>query len=358
MRAVRHSAALCRLPAALALAAMVAVPAAAGGTGVDGRLVTGDGPYAGGRVAAWADARMAGEPLAVSASSGKDGVYALDLPPGTYYLTATAGDLWAWCGQNPVTVNAAGKREWIGFILHRWQEPETASYPEGNGMDGRLSGRVLQDGKAVEGVTVSLYLDDSEGFRGAAYLRSAPTGGDGVFQMDLVPAGTYFLLARRRAGGRLAGPVSKGDLVGYYRGNPVRVEGGRELRLVLPLTAKKNELDIRAAAAFGRPGFAGMVLGDDGRPVAGVHVFAYTDPAMGHHQPEGISSVTGGDGRFTITLPGPGKYFVGARSGFGDSPAPGELFGFYDGTPDHSIDLGEEGLGRDIRVVVKKVLTP
>jgi len=66
-------------------------PAAApSATSVSGRVLGADGtPAAGLRVLAFRDARMSGKPLALSASTGPDGVFRIDLPAaGTFFLGA------------------------------------------------------------------------------------------------------------------------------------------------------------------------------------------------------------------------------------------------------------------------------
>jgi len=324
-----------------------------GRPGIDGRLVFDGGPYFGGKVSAFASPELTGEPVRRSGESSIDGIYFMDLPPGKYYLAASGGgELWSWCGQNPVIVQK-NKRNWIGFVLNRWEKPDYVPYADGGSFDGNVSGQVVMDGSPVEGVTVSLYLDASDAFRGAGYIRAMPTGADGRFEMDLVPEGKYYLIARKRVTGNPVGPMEKGDLISYYMYNPIRVEGGRSVILKLPLMVKRKDADIHAAGSTGRqPGFSGTVSGKDGKPVSGVHVFVYHEPEMGHYKPAAISTSTDEKGSYVIYTTAPGRYYVGARTSYGDSPAPGEYFGFFNGSPDHSIQLtsGEFLTGIDISV--------
>jgi hypothetical protein len=344
--------------AVLAAAALVAAPcpAAAVGSGqVAGRLVSGDLPVPGGVVRAFSQAGLEGDPVAVSGPSGEDGRYSLDLPPGRYHLAASKGDLWSYCGQNPVLVRA-GERIWIGFNLRPWQPARYAEDPDG-GLEGRLEGKVTLNGFPARDVTVSIYLDPEESFRGMAFARSMPTGADGVFSLEMVPESRYYLVARRRISGREFGPMEKGDLFSYYRFNPVRVVGGKTVEVSLPLVEKRQDKEIYGTGLIGmEPGFAGIITGRKGRPIAGIHVFAYLEPEMGHHKPAAISSRSDDRGRYRIFLPRPGTYYVGARGGFGDSPAPGEFFGFYEGTPDHSVTLKEEEFREGMDIMVRKVL--
>ena len=79
---------------------------------------------------------------------------------------------------------------------------------------------------------------------------------------------------------------------------------------------------------------------------------------MGHHRPAALSSITDGQGRYQLFLPTAGKYYVGARHGYGDNPAPGEMFGHYEGTPDHSLTVESNRFLEEIGITVNRVLVP
>jgi len=359
---INYNAGVHTLAAALLAVVIVLTGPASGwaanaGPGVDGRLVKGESPVAGGRVSAYRTIALKGEPAAISTPSGPDGRYSLDLSPGTYYLAASAVDMWTWCGQNPVTVTGS-ERPWIGFALVTWSHPVVR--PTGDGdMEGRILGKVLRDGEPIEDVTVSLYFDETDGFRGLGFMRTPPTGPDGIFRMDMVPEGRYFLIARKRGSGRGVGPMMKGDLISYYRFNPVRVEEGKEIEIVLPMVVKRLDRDINSTGAAGdRPGFEGVVTDTEGRPVQGMHVFAYLEPEMGHHKPAALSSITDEQGRYQIFLPAAGKYYVGARHEYGDNPLPGEMYGHYEGTPDHGLTVESTRFLEGIGITVKRILIP
>lgn len=175
--------------------------------------------------------------------------------------------------------------------------------------------------------------------------------------MDMVPSGRYFLIARRRGSGQSVGPMVKGDLISWYRYNPLRVEEGKEIEVVLPMVSKRVDRDIHGVKGSGdRPGFEGVVTDPQGRPVEGVHVFAYLEPEMGHHKPAALSTVTDEQGRYRIYLPDDGRYYVGARQGYGDNPSPGEMFGHYEGTADHSLTIGVGQFLKGISIKVEGVL--
>jgi nitrous oxidase accessory protein NosD len=330
------------------------------GTGEDaqgtvaGRVVREDGAGApGARVAAYAGGAPAGEPAAVSAPAGEDGAYSLRLSPGLYAFAASGGGLYSASGHNPVAV-IGGEKLRLGFVLLPWEAPVSrkAAAPG----EARIRGRVTLKGKGVEGVTLSLYLDAADFFRGPAFL-SAPSGKDGSFALEMVQPGLYFLVARRRGSGQEVGPMARGDLFGYLRWNPLAVGEGEEILLTLPLIEKKLDRDVNALGVAGaQAGFSGTVRERGGKPLAGLHVFAYREPEMGHEKPAAVSSLTDGAGRYRLYLPAPGKYYVGAREGFGDSPAPGEWFGFWQGNPAHALSVGEGRTPGGIDIEVQKVL--
>ena len=321
-----------------------------------GRLLEGKEPVAGGVVTVYTEADFKGGPVAVSDPTGTDGTYSMTLYPGRYVLTASAGDSWAYCGQNPVTVDEG--ETWVGFELMKWKEPEYVALKD-YGSDGQLRGVVTFNGAPSSGVTIYLYLDPEDNFRGPGFIRSAPTGDDGVFTLDLVPEAGYFVLARRRKSGDFVGPVMKGDFYSYYRFNPVNVRSGSAAIINLPLQEKKKDNDIHGVGLMGKEaGFEGVIRDASGVPVKGIHVFAYREPEMGHHRPAAISSLSDKDGRYRIFLPAGGRYYIGARGGFGDSPEPGEYFGYYEDDPEHSVTFDRGEFKNGVDMVVIKVLEP
>ena len=77
---------------------------------------------------------------------------------------------------------------------------------------------------------------------------------------------------------------------------------------------------------------------------------------MSHAKPLAISDPTGEDGRFILGLERGGKVFLGARQNYGTNPLPGELYGKYTGSPDHSITIGDGEILRGISIVVDHIL--
>jgi hypothetical protein len=210
---------------------------------------------------------------------------------------------------------------------------------------------VTVGGAPAENVHVYAYHRTGGAFRDLGFAASAPTASDGSFVLDL-PPGRYWLLARRRAGGGVAGPMRKGDLFGYYPANPVTVSAGAYARVSLPATQLRLRNEpaysggYRAAASI-----EGRILGPDGKPRAGVYAALYDNPDL-LNRPVFLSDVTGEDGRYRLPVPAPGTYYLGARSGYGGSPSPGDLYGRYEGNADHSVAVraGDRLTGFDIAV--------
>jgi len=287
-------------------------------------------------------------PVAVGTTDG-EGIASFGIPPGKYFLSArwmkdgddsrpvAPGDRYAWFGGNPVYVDRGAPKE-IYLGLEEFPEPPpTVGEPAaGTG----VAGRVLSGGAPVEGASVFAYVRTETAFRDLGFAASAPTATDGSFVVDL-PPGDYYLLARKRAGGGLAGPMRKGDLFGYYPGNPVSVRPGGYRLLSIPATALKlRNVPSYSGKYQGVALLEGRIVGTDGKPRAGVYAALYDNPAL-LNRPVFLSDMTGPDGRFRLPVPLPGTYYLGARSGYGGAPGPGDLYGRFEGNAAHSVSFRE-----------------
>jgi len=324
------------------------------GAEVSGRVVLQDDPLAGVTVAAWSDLDFSGEPVASSAPTGGDGIFHLDLPPGDYALFARdAGrGLFAFYGRNPLTVGT--EKVWAGLQAVRVGTIKLEPYDDE--YRAAIEGTVRHGGQAVAGALVYLYLDVAEALKGQGYRMSAPTGPDGFFAFDNLPESDYHLVARKREDGSRQGPVRSGDLYGIFSGNPLSARAGKVVAVELPLVVKQQ--DAASSETFGRSSntlVRGRVVDTAGKPVANLHVFAYTDRVIGHQRPAALSAPTGPDGRFLLHLPGGGTYFVGARENYGDSPAPGERFGMYEETADHGLQVETGASIEEISITVETI---
>jgi hypothetical protein len=343
-----------RLLVVLLLALMLPLPLAA--AVIEGRVVRDEQPLAGITVRAFDGFDFTVAPVASAAPTGADGSFRLELAAGSYALFGWSADglLFAFCGRNPVTVTDDGAPLWAGLQAVPVEAPVRT--PHDDSYAAAIEGRVLLGGEPVAAAHVYLYLDPGEDLKGQGYRMSAPTDADGLFAFDGLPESNYFLAARKRLDGQKVGPVREGDLYGIYPGNPLTAHAGEVQRLVVHLAAKAK--DAVEAEVFGRgggPELRGVVTDPAGQGVAGVHVFAYTDRVIGHQRPAALSAPTGADGAFVMRLPAPGTYYVGARELYGDSPAPGELFGMYDDSADHGLTVKDGEEHDTLKIVVEPV---
>ncbi|GAB4239109.1 MAG: hypothetical protein OHK0028_16850 [Deltaproteobacteria bacterium] len=291
------------------------------------------------------------------------GIASLTVPPGRYFLSArwpkdgnfdrpaAPGDRTAWFGGNPVFTDRGGEKE-VFLGLEEFPEPPSMAGEPAAGTG--VAGRVVSGGAPVEGASVFAYARTESAFRDLGFAASAPTAPDGTFVLDL-PPGEYHLLVRKRASGGIAGPMRKGDLFGYYPANPVSV-GERGYRLLsIPATPLKlRNVPSYSGDSGGAAFLEGRVVGPDGKPRAGVYAALYDNPDL-LNRPVFLSDVTGADGRFRLAVPVPGTYHLGARTGYGGAPAPGDLYGRYEGNAAHSVTLREGDRVTGIEITVREV---
>ncbi len=308
-------------------------------------------------------------PLAVGMTDGA-GVAAFFPPAGRYILIAqwrrdgnfarpiAPGDRFAYCGVNPVYVapgpaasTSASARQIILTL-----EEYTAPRPElaAPGTAAGVAGIVVSDGAPVAGARISAYIRSDGGFRQLGFATSAATGPNGEFFLEL-PPGRYYLVARKRTAGGMAGPLRKNDLFGYYPANPVTVSPGHAVNVVMPVTLLKLRnsplyLGDSATAAY----IEGRIVGRDGKPHAGVYAALYHNPDL-LDRPVFMSDVTGDEGRYRLPVPVAGTYYLGARQGYGGSPALGSLYGRYEGNPNHAVSVREGDRMTGIDIVVEEV---
>lgn len=277
-----------------------------------------------------------------------DGRFELSLPAGEYYFVARGAEVFAYYGRNPVTVPASGLSE---FKLGLVRRPTPGVERKPANADSTIAGTVSRQGQAMAGVTVYAYTDLNSRLKGMGYGMSVPTEADGRFELPL-PPGTYYLLARlRHHGGMPSGPLQAGDFIGYLPDNPVRVSDGESVVVDIPLFEVPEKVDRLAATLFGPTSVSGRVMRRDGTPVAEARVLLYDDPQM-LNRPLYVSRPSSADGRYQLSFPAGGHYYLAAREALGGAPAPGELYGRYDGSPDHSltIETGQQLQGLDIVV--------
>lgn len=293
--------------------------------------------------------------VAAEVKCDADGKFEAAVAPGTYYVEASGTfedrAVFAFSGQNPVRVEKGSR--WLGMKAVRAVSPEVVPGPPGG---AAVEGMVLFGGMAVEGAYVYVYPSPGGLLKGMGIAMSPPTGPDGKFAVENLPESAYYLVARRRGTGGMTGPLEKGDLYGFYPGNPVYLREGAVTRIVLETVEKEKPLTYSEVTSGTETVLRGRVVDRRGEPQSGVYAFVYDDRVFGHRRPYGHSGRTGPDGAFAIYLDRGGVFYLGARENFGDSPKPGERLGFYAGTPDHALRV-EAGRPVDgLVVVVEPVL--
>jgi len=292
---------------------------------------------------------LTGTPPFASPPTGAEGLFALELPPGSYYLLASGGGWFSYYGRNPLSVPAEGL-EGINLPLVTASSPPpeiTAT------VAGGVAGQVLQDGKPVANANVFVYPDLSAQFKGFGLGMSAPTDAQGFFEVPL-PAGNYYLVARVRHGGSLAGPLQAGDLFGYLPANPLTVGDGQVIKVALPVIAVPDKISRHAATMFGQTRVSGRIVDRAGKPLAGLQALLYADDSM-LNRPLYVSQPTTADGVFQLSFPSGGTFYLAARDTLGGTPAPGELYGRYHGADGAELKVETGQSLEGLQIVVEEV---
>jgi hypothetical protein len=288
-------------------------------------------------------------PPHVSAATADDGLFFLELPEGRYYLFAKGEHLAAYYGRNPITVPKEGLEN-VNLLLTPDNLPEPA---ETTTLESGIVGRVSLDGNPVSDAIVTVYPDLSSQLKGMGLGMAAPTDQQGYFELSL-SSGTYYVVVRVRKNGQMAGPLRAGDLFGYLPDNPLVIEKEDVVRVHIPLIEVPEKVDRHASSMFGNTLVTGQILDQEGQPVAGVQVLLYDDSMM-LNRPLYVSQKTEEDGRYQLSFPTGGHYYLAARNELGGTPAPGEFYGRYQGSPDHSIDIETGKVLEGIEIVVDEV---
>lgn len=346
----RHLVSLCCLFALLTACAPPRPPAAALAT-VSGKVSRHQQPVAGVQVSAYpVDTHSLGQTAPfVSEATAADGRFHLSLPAGEYYFLARGARLFSFYGRNPVAVPAAGLTEMnLGLVAEAAPAPPAEPF-----VDTGVAGVVQHDDRPLAGATVYVYTDLGSRLKGMGYVMAGPTDAGGAFEAGL-PPGTYYLLARQRQGSSSVGPLRAGDFVGYYAGNPLVVHEGEVAQVTIPVLEVPEKVEQMADSLFGTTAIHGRILDPSGQPVAGIRAVLYADPRM-LDRPQYVSQPTGIDGAFVLSFPFGGTYYLAARDTLGGAPGPGDLYGTYDGSPDHSLQLATGDVLRGIDIVVEQM---
>ncbi len=327
-----------------------------GSARLGGSVRSADGPVAGASVEFYlgplSDGRA--EPFVTALADG-DGRFSAELPAGRYWLMARVErpDGVRLTGEYPANPAVAGKAS-PDVVID--VAPAASARVYRGPDDSGLEGSALQDGAAVPGAWVYVYDTPAGGLRGPGYVTAEPAGDDGTFRVRLHP-GKYWVAVRRKKEGEKTGFVGDGDVTAAYPGNPVTVSAGRFTRLeTFRLhAAGQAEMDRVGEERSSSPratGLSGRVVRDDGSPVSGLYVLAYTHPQM-IGRPAALT-VSGPDGRFSLALPRGGRYYLGARQNRSGPRRPGEVAGVYEETADHAIEVAEKAARTNLVIRVRE----
>jgi len=339
------------LPAFFFLAGCTLTMKGPSGPELSGRTMLDGKPAAGVRVEAWpaTTANLSGQAPFMSAASDAGGTFSLHLPAGRYYLIAKGTGLFAYYGRNPVTLGKEGLHDLnLGLVRSGGRSPELEAMV--------VSGAQVRVGlgdAALSGATLYAYLDLTSELKGMGYAMAGPSDEDGIAELAL-PAGTYYLLARKRADGSGVGPLRAGDFNGYYPGNPVRVHADEVLRVAIPMLQVPEKVATLQQSLFGKTSLGGVILDASGKPVAGARAVVYRDPQM-LNRPDYVSNPTGPNGRFLVSLPTGGRYYLAGRNTLGGAPGPGDLYGTWNGRDDHAIEVKDGEHLQNLRIVVEEM---
>ena len=334
-----------RIPAGLA-AAIVAVTlagcAASGAPGalavpesghVQVRLMHRERAVPGAQVSAVRNLGVAFVEERIAAVAGADGHARLSLPPGIWYLTASAAEqaVLGWYGSNPVQVRAGESVEVTIPAVPATSAAVTLVAPG----DETVTGVVVGDGGAVVGAGVAFYLDASTQFRGPGYLETR-TDERGGFETRLSP-GRYWLFVRRRFGQQSFGPLEAGDDFGFYPGNPLEIHSGERVAISIPAVRVLKKSGWSGPSTL-RTLVSGTIRDAAGQPLPGFRAFMHAKATM-LGKPEFVSEPSGADGSYLIWVDREGLYYLGARADIGRARGEGEVIGLYAGSPNHAIEV-------------------
>jgi len=180
---------------------------------------------------------------------------------------------------------------------------------------------------------------------------------EGRFSADL-PAGKYYLGAKKATAGKDIGPPEEGDLFYAFseqKGMPkaYTVEEG-----------KKIDVGVIAEATPFRKGsvkyddgitaIEGVIIDGENKPVQGALVFAFLTPSM-VGRPLFASERTGQDGKYILRVYEGGSYYLRVRSLYGGGPpAAGEIIGSYGMEEPVAVAVKSGEKVKDITIKVKR----
>lgn len=184
------------------------------------------------------------------------------------------------------------------------------------------------------------------------------TDSDGNYSIQL-PPGKYFLVARMRKTGEIAGPLEVGDIKSEVIGPIIVKENGETIKTNIKVFEKRGEskdIAIEGDKREKKTVISGYIFDADGKPVQNARVHVYDHVQMSE-RPKFVSTPTGPDGKYSIALPKGGTYYLAARDKFGGPPKVGDLYGRYDkGTIEPSaVSIRDNETLQNINITVHRV---
>jgi len=223
---------------------------------------------------------------------------------------------------------------------------------DGGGSTG-ITGRIITpDGTPVSGAYVNVYPDSLSNLLGPSQYISSPTDATGHYTIE-APPGDYFIVARKRISGEPFGSLSPGDLYSEHQRVRTTVVA-RQLSIVdLTMTQMLAPMFFKKAATeqVTTTGIRGVLVDAAGKPVPVSFAVAY-DSSDIQRLPDYASTLSDGDGRFTLYLPKGGTYYLAARVNAWDMPRTGELYGKFGGDTPTPVMVDDDQFVEDVRIVL------
>lgn len=234
---------------------------------------------------------------------------------------------------------AAPGAQWVG------------EYVDSQGKTG-IRGHVYvkATGQPLAGGYVNIYPDAVTNLLGPSKFMSIPTDKDGNFQLD-VPAGVYYVVARKRLSGQPTGPLSPGDYYSEHQRLVTRVEENRMVVVELPVVVMRAPMffNSRQTDQQTTTGIRGVLVDPEGQPVRGGFAMAYVDQEI-KRLPDYISTLSDEQGQYMLYLPEGGTYYLGARIQAWDMPTHGEPYGIYGGETPLPIQVATDSFVEGVRI--------
>lgn len=227
------------------------------------------------------------------------------------------------------------------------------------GGEGSISGKwITKEQGPMTGAQVLLFNAASGPPPSSKKFLRIPDAGtavdsEGKFSTK-VPVGKYYLVMRKRVNPESAGPPENGDPQYYARlknGQPKTfvVKSGKTTNVGTITTFEPFKRE-KTIAKEGMTGIEGTVTDDQGLPVVGIRVFAYSSPRV-QGRPLYASDETGADGKYFLNVIQGGSYYLNVRTHYGGGkPADGEFMGDEKAPDAVVVEKGKIKTGIDIKV--------